>query len=69
MGQFKRLIERESDTPSPTAQSVIEVRPEAEADGDSNLIEIDVVGESHYQQELQRIAGPKELRANSMFAG
>ena len=69
MGLFKRLIGRHSDTPSPTAQSVIEVRQEAEADGDGNLIEIDVVGESHYQQELQRIAGPKEPEGKQHVCG
>jgi hypothetical protein len=59
MGFFKRLG-RQNVATSPTDEEVIQIRLNAQEIGDGDLFEIEVVGESHYQAELQRIAGPKE---------
>jgi hypothetical protein len=60
MGLFNRIIGRRTIQPSPTTEAVIEVREDAEASGDGDLFEISIVGESFCQEDLQRIAGPKD---------
>ena len=61
MGIFKRRVGRQDVAASPTTEVVIQLRLDAHEFGDGDLFEVEIVGESFCQNELQRIAGPKSL--------
>jgi hypothetical protein len=60
VGIFKRRAGRQK-VASPTTEAVIQIRLDANEIGDGDLFEVEIVGESFCQKELQRIAGPKSV--------
>jgi hypothetical protein len=56
-------------TPSATQRTERMVVETGVAESPGELVEIEVVGESHYQDALERIAGPKEADGKEVRVG
>lgn len=69
MGVLRRILGSPKDRIAERREAAaLETRAEAEADGES-LLEIEVVGESHRQAELEQIAGGKEAFGKEVGVG
>lgn len=66
MGLMKRLFGGGPSAAERTEALVVETGVSDASDG---LVEIEVVGESHHQDTLERIAGPKEPEGKQMRVG
>jgi hypothetical protein len=65
---LRRWRSRQDQVAERRAQAASEVQADAEADGEG-LLEIEVVGESHRQEALERIAGAKDEQGKQMSVG
>ena len=68
MGLLSRIFGQKQPTVTVREAAAAEVRIDAEADGDE-LVEVEIVGEGHRQDVIERIAGPKEAEGKQMPVG